>query len=172
MKFVLRVAVLALVGCDVPLLVGELDAGTVGVPRLLYLDQVAGPNLGGENDAGTYLSLFGIGFGDSAGLGTRTRVLLGGAEVARYVSLGPALGRPDVQQLTVQPGDLGGAAAGASLPVVVTLDAQPSVDAVRFTLQPGRIWFIDGQRGDDASAVAGDITRPFRTLQTLSLIHI
>ena len=34
-------------------------------PRILYTDALAGPNVGGENDKGMYLSVFGVGFGAS-----------------------------------------------------------------------------------------------------------
>lgn len=53
-------------------------------PVVLYTDLQSGPNSGGENNNGTYLSIFGKNFGSLSGLGTITRVFIGGAEVASY----------------------------------------------------------------------------------------
>ena len=75
-------------------------------PLVLYTDLASGPNSGGENNNGTYLSVFGKNFGDSAGLRKRTKVFIGGIEVADYRYLGPSMGRPDIQQITVQIGAL------------------------------------------------------------------
>ena len=68
-------------------------------PRVFYTDIDSGPNTGGENDNGAYLSIFGKGFGADLG---QIKVYVGDGEVARYMYLGPSLGRPDVQQLSVQ----------------------------------------------------------------------
>src|SRR5438445_731162 len=78
-------------------------AAQSAAPLVLYTDVLSGPNSGGENNDGTYLSIFGQNFGTS-GLGTSTRVFIGGAEVASYRYLGSSAGRPDVQQITVQVG--------------------------------------------------------------------
>src|SRR5690349_18960313 len=85
-------------------------------PTVLYTDIASGPNSGGENGNGAYLSIFGRNFG-AAGLGSRVKVTIGGAEVASYRYLGPSKGRSDVQQITVQVGALTGQALGTPLPV-------------------------------------------------------
>lgn len=136
-------------------------------PRVEYLDLVAGPTSGGEGNAGAYLSIFGKGFG-SEGLGTRVRVFIGGAEVARYFSLGPSKGRPDIEQITVQVGALGGAAPGSALPVEVRVDGRGSNADRTFTVQPGDLLYVDNVAGDDASAAKNDPDRPWRALQTPS----
>jgi len=82
-----------------------------GAPLILYTDLLSGPTSGGENNNGTYLSIFGQNFGTS-GLGTTTKVFIGGVEVASYRYLGTSLGRPDVQQITVQVGALSGLTRG------------------------------------------------------------
>lgn len=137
-------------------------------PVLIYTDIVSGPNQGGEKNQGIYLSLFGKNFG-SGGLGTRLKVLIGGVEVDNYRALLPARGRPDIQQVIVQIGALGKPQAGVPLPVKVMVDGVASNDDLTFTVNPGRILFVDNEQGSDLTAVAGDIRRPFRHAQTASL---
>src|SRR3974377_2107690 len=95
-------------------------------PLVLYTDLASGPNSGGENNNGTYLSVFGKNFGDSAGIGKRRNVLIVGIEVADYRYLGPSMGRPDIQQITVQIGALGKPTMGVPLPVEVQVDSVKS----------------------------------------------
>jgi hypothetical protein len=141
----------------------ELD---VRAPLLLYTDLLSGPNSGGENDNGTYLSLFGKDFGSSSGLGTATRVFIGGAEVVSYRYLGPCQGRTDIQQITVQIGRLENPKPGVPLPIEVRAGELKSKSFTQqtFTVNPGRILFVS-LAGDDATAVAGDIRHPWRHLQ-------
>ena len=144
---------------------GSTGGGSVaGAPLVLYTDVVAGPNQGGENGDGTYLSIFGKNFG-STGLGSAVKVSIGGVEVASYRTLGPSLGRPDVQQLTVQLGALGHPTPGTPLPVQVTVNGVASNTDQTFTVNPGRMLFVDGVNGSDATAVPGDVTHPFRHVQ-------
>ncbi|RTL57980.1 MAG: hypothetical protein EKK46_01380 [Rhodocyclaceae bacterium] len=137
-------------------------------PVLVYTDILSGPNNGGENDQGIYLSLFGKHFGQG-GLGGRIKVVIGGAEVASYLSLKPSRGRNDIQQLTVQVGHLGKPKTGTPLPVKVVVDGVESMERSTFTVNPGRILFVDNIKGDDRTAVVGDINRPFRHVQTSRL---
>lgn len=137
-------------------------------PLLIYTDIVSGPNSGGENDKGIYLSLFGKGFG-TGGPGHSARVFIGGAEVAGYRSLGVSRGRPDIQQLTVQIGALGHPKPGVPLPIKVVVDGVESNDDLSFTVNPGKILFVDNVKGNDRTAVPGDIHHPFRHVQTAHL---
>jgi hypothetical protein len=137
-------------------------------PQVWYTDIVSGPNHGGENGKGIYLSIFGKGFG-SAGLGTRVRVFVGDAEVDNYRYLGRSKGRPDVQQISAQIGALGDPAPGRPLPVKVVVDGVASNADRFFTVNPGRIIFVDNVKGNDYSAVIGDPARPFRRVQTEDL---
>jgi hypothetical protein len=136
-------------------------------PLVLYTDLLSGPNFGGESDHGAYLSIFGKNFGSSSGLGTLTKVFIGGAEVANYRYLGSCKGRPDVQQLTVQLGSLGNPPSGVRLPVEVQVGKlkSKSFTPQTFVVNPGRILFVS-VTGDDATAVAGDIRYPWRHVQT------
>jgi len=133
-------------------------------PVVLYTDIVSGPTTGGEGGKGAYLSLFGRNFG-TGGLGTRIKVYVGTAEVDNYRYLGPSRGRDDVQQVTVQLGALGGQAAGVALPVTLVVDGLSSTIASGFTINPGRMIFVDPVNGDDATGVVGDIAHPFRRVQ-------
>jgi hypothetical protein len=138
-------------------------------PLVLYTDLVSGPNTGGENDQGVYLSVFGTGFGSPAGLGAATRLLIDHVEVASYRFLGPSKGRPEIQQLTVQIGALGHPTPGTALPIEVVVDGVASNADLSFIVNPGRILFVDNVHGDDASAVIGDIRHPYRHVQTADL---
>ena len=136
-------------------------------PVILYTDLLSGPNSGGENNNGAYLSIFGKSFSGPSGLGTVTKVFIGGAEVASYRYLGPCKGRPDIQQLTVQIGPVGNPAPGVALPVEVQVGKLKSTSFTpqTFMVNPGRILFVS-LTGDDATAVAGDIKHPWRHVQT------
>lgn len=156
---------------------GELIAGYIsdgcpvaaaGAPVLLYTDALSGPVTGGENNLGTYLSLFGANFG-SAGLGSTTRVYIGGNEVANYRYLGAAKvgAKLGFQQITVQVGSLGNPVMGQALPITVVVNGLASTTPQTFTPNPGRILFVS-LTGVDATAVAGNISKPWRYLQTAS----
>jgi hypothetical protein len=140
----------------------------VAAPVVLYTDLVSGPNQGGENDKGTYLSVFGKNFSGGSP-GTSTRIYIGGTEVDNYRYLGPSRGRPDIWQITVQIGRLGNPAPGVALPVKVVVNGVASNTDHTFTVNPGRILFVDNLRGSDFTARVGDITRPFRHVQTPNL---
>jgi hypothetical protein len=138
-----------------------------GAPSVLYTDVISGPTSGGEGNNGAYLSIFGKNFG-SAGLGTTTKVYVGTAEVASYRSLGAAK-NAGMQQITVQVGALGGAAQGTALPVKVSVGGVVSNTNVTFTPNPGRLLYVDNVAGNDATGVPGDITKPYRHVQTPAL---
>ena len=141
---------------------------SVPPPFVAYTDLLSGPNTGGAGGAGVYLSIFGKNFG-TGGLGTAVRVYIGGAEVARYLSLGPSRGRADIQQITVQVGALGNPRRGVPLPIDVVVNGVHSNTDHAFTVNPGRILFVDNVRGNDGTAAADDPARPFRHVQTASL---
>jgi hypothetical protein len=139
-------------------------------PLILYTDLLSGPDSGGEDDAGAYLSVFGKYFGDG-GLGKRVKVYIGGIEVARYLYLGPSRGRADVEQISVQIGHRRPLPLGVPLPIEVRVDGRSSNTDHTFTVNPGRLLYVDNVHGDDATAVIGDIHRPFRHVQNPHLSH-
>jgi hypothetical protein len=140
--------------------------GGSSAPVVNYTDALSGPTTGGENNAGAYLSIFGNNFGSASGLGTTTKVYIGGVEVANYRYLGQAKvgSKLGLQQLTVQVGNLG-LPMGTAEPVKVVVNGTASNTDQTFTPNPGRILFVS-LTGDDTTAVPGDITHPYRHLQT------
>jgi Right handed beta helix region len=128
-------------------------------PIALYTDIASGPNSGGENDKGIYLSIFGVNFGSSL---AAVKVRIGGVEVDNYRYLGPSRGRPDVQQITVQVGALGNPAALTALPVTVAVNGVESNANRTFMVIPGKIYFV-APNGSDAAA--GTFEAPFKTVQ-------
>jgi uncharacterized protein YjdB len=136
-----------------------------GTPLILYTDLLSGPTSGGENNNGTFLSIFGQNFGAS-GLGTTTKVYIGGVEVKSYRYLGASLGRPDVQQITVQVGGLSGLKQGTAYPINVQVSGVNSTShtAQTFTPNPGHILFVS-LSGSDATAAVNDINHPWGDIQ-------
>ncbi len=139
-----------------------------GAPHVSYTDIVSGPNNGGENGKGIYLSIFGTDFG-SAGLGTSVKVFINNVEVDNYRYLGVSKGRQDIQQITVQVGALGNPTPGTALPIKVVVNGLASNTDQSFMVNPGRILFVDNVAGNDATAVIGNIAKPFRYVQTPAL---
>ena len=152
------------IGCAL-LFAGNAVAASQAAPQVLYTDIGSGPNSGGENGDGAYLSIFGRNFG-SGGLGTTTKVTIGGKEVAVYRSLGTSTARSDIQRITVQLGALAGITLGIAQPVRVTVNGVASNTNVTFIVNPGRILFVDNVNGSDNNAVPDDITHPYRHVQT------
>lgn len=141
---------------------------TAGAPQIYYTDIVSGPTTGGENNKGIYLSIFGKNFGTS-GLGSTVKVYIGGIEVDNYRFLGTSKGRIDVQQITVQVGALGSPMPGVALPIKVVVGSSASNTDQTFTPNPGRILFVDNVAGNDSTAAIGDISKPYRHVQTPTL---
>ncbi len=158
---IVRTALLALLSMGFAV---HANAEAVGTPIVLYTDIASGPNSGGENNRGAYLSVFGKNFGPT-GLGSLVRVTIGGVEVASYRYLGTAKGRPDIQQISVQIGALQNPVPGTALPVQVLVDGVGSNTDQTFTVNPGRMLFVDNVHGSDSTAVPGDLTHPYRHVQ-------
>jgi hypothetical protein len=139
-----------------------------GAPYVQFTDALSGPITGGQNNLGGYLSIFGTNFGSASGLGTTTKVYIGGVEVANYRYLGAAKvgAKIGLQQIAVQVGNLN-LPLGTAEPVKVVVNGVASNVNNTFTPNPGRVLFVS-LTGNDATAVANDITHPWRTLQTSS----
>lgn len=137
-------------------------------PQIYYTDIVSGPNSGGENNKGIYLSIFGKNFGAS-GLGSTVKVYINNVEVDNYRYLGASKGRSDIQQISVQIGALGNPTPGLALPIKVVVNGVTSNTDKTFMVNPGRIFFVDNVLGNDASAVIGNISQPYRYVQTPAL---
>ncbi|CAN5451665.1 hypothetical protein BH11PSE11_BH11PSE11_02640 [soil metagenome] len=147
---------------------GGIQAKSISTPLVLYTDIISGPNSGGENGKGIYLSIFGKNFG-SAGLGTAVKVYINNVEVDNYRTLGISKGRPDIQQITVQIGALGNPTPGVALPIKVVVNGVGSNTDQTFIVNPGKILFVDNVGGNDSTAVNGNILKPYRYVQTPAL---
>jgi hypothetical protein len=143
--------------------------GGTTTPVISYTDTVSAPTAGGENNNGGYLSIFGSNFGSASGMGTTTKVFIGNTEVANYRYLGASKvgAKLGLQQLTVQVGSLGGAAVGTALPIKVVVNGVASNLDQTFTPTSGHVLFVS-LSGNDTTAVIGDITHPFRSLQNMN----
>jgi hypothetical protein len=129
-----------------------------GAPQILYTDIVAGPNSGGENNDGVYLSIFGVNFGSTIG---NVAVTVGGGAVTKVIYLGPSNGRPDIQQISVQLGP--NTKTGA---IAVTVGGVTSNTNQSFTVSSGNIYFIDNVNGSDSNA--GTFAAPFKSLAPIA----
>lgn len=131
---------------------------------------------GGESNLGSYLTIFGYGFGlqKNLSLTSGARIYLRDPlgdnawhEVANYRSLlsSKNFAVNQVQQITCQVGSLGGSqTAGRALDIKVTVNSVDSnVLTGQCTYQPGgRFWFLNNVTGSDTTGKPDDITKPFR----------
>lgn len=146
---------------------------TASAPCVLYTDALSGPISGGENNKGAYLSIYGRNFGSISDLGSNTKVYIGNQEVDNYRVLQPSVvySKFGVDMLTVQIGAIGNPTLGTALPVKVCIHATStpvcSNENNTFTPNNGRILFV-ALNGNDGTASFGDITRPWRYMQTSS----
>jgi hypothetical protein len=116
-------------------------------PHVLYTDILSGPNTGGENNNGAYLTLFGNGFGASRGTST---VTVGGGEVAAYKYWSDT-------KVSVQ---IGPAASSGS--IVLAAPEGTGTAPQPFNVRPGNFYFVS-LSGSDSSGAVNNINRPFRT---------
>ncbi|MHC1768194.1 MAG: choice-of-anchor Q domain-containing protein [Verrucomicrobiia bacterium] len=122
-------------------------------PRLFFTDLESGPNSGGQDNLGCFITLWGEGFGTARG---DSQVYIGGQEVGRYVEWGQDNGGArSLDMIVVQPGTK---AASGNIEVVV--NGQRS-NPLPFTVRPGRILFV-ATTGNDANP--GDFQSPWRTV--------
>jgi hypothetical protein len=113
-------------------------------PHVRFLDVESGPNGGGENGDGTILTIYGDRFGETQG---RSRVTIGGAEVARYL-------RWSDSEISVA---IGGAARSG--PVIVdTFWGASNVDD-EFTVRSGQIRCVSTDGSDGGSGSWGGCWR-------------
>ncbi|KAG2383384.1 hypothetical protein C9374_004721 [Naegleria lovaniensis] len=144
--------------------------GASSSPVILYTDALSGPTSGGENGLGCYLSIFGRNFGSPSGMGSVTKVLIGGYEVANYRYLGNSTvaAKLGIQQITVQVGSLGGKSnVNVSLPVVVSVNGVSSNNDHKFIPTNGRVLFV-ALNGSDSTAQYNNMNKPWRYLQNMA----
>jgi hypothetical protein len=156
---------------SVPVPGGNTPTNTVtippitGAPVVLYTDIVSGPNTGGENGKGIYLSVFGKNFG-GAGLGQSVKVYINNVEVDNYRSIGLSRARQDIGQITVQIGALGNPVQLTPLPIKVVVNGVASNTDQTFTVVPGTIYFVARNGVDTPNTTSGGtFEQPFLSLQ-------
>ncbi|HET7009177.1 MAG TPA: choice-of-anchor Q domain-containing protein [Anaerolineales bacterium] len=131
-------------------------ATSSGTPRVFFTDLESGPNTGGQDDLGAFISIYGEGFGATQGNST---VTMGGQEVARYILWGEnnAVAR-GLDMIVVQPGP--NVTTGD---IIVTVDGQSS-NPLPFTVRSGNIYFVTPDAPNAEDANPGTYAEPFQTL--------
>lgn len=137
-KFVIIAVILVAAGCSAML-------AQSAAPHLFYSDLESGPNTGGQNNNGAFVTLWGKGFGATQGTST---VTVGGGAVASYPVWSDG-------KIIVQ---LGPAAASGN---IIVQSAAGASNAVPFTVRAGNIFFVSTS-GNDANA--GTFAAPWKTM--------
>jgi hypothetical protein len=114
--------------------------------RLFFSDLESGPDSGGENGKGAYVTIWGNGFGDSRGTST---VTIGGGAADNYPVWSST-------KITFQLG-----AAAASGDVVVHVANKGDSNALPFTVRAGNIFFVTSTGSDQAD---GSFATPWKTI--------
>ncbi len=137
-------------GVSVIVLLSLVPCLAYAAPKIFYTDIMTGPNSGGENDKGAYLTVFGAGFGVAQG---DSQITINNVPVATYKYWSDT-------KITVQPGS-----EVTSGVVKITVGSESfSSPAITFTVTRGEIYFV-ALNGSDSSGQAGNINRPFRSAQ-------
>jgi len=127
-----------------------------GTPVLFFSDLTSGPNTGGQEDLGAFITLYGEGFGSAKGNST---VTIAGQEVSKYVIWGednaPAR---KLDMIVVQPGP--NATSGN---IVVTVDGKTS-NPLPFIVRSGEIYFVIPGAPNSDDNNPGTYAAPFKTL--------
>jgi hypothetical protein len=127
------------------LLLVHWQAALAGPPRVHFSDLESGPNSGGGNDAGAFVTIYGNGFGAARG---DSSVTIGGGTVADYPVWSDS-------RITVQ---LGHAATTGDIRVVTSRGAS---NGIPFTVRAGKIYFVSPS-GNDSNK--GSFGSPWKTL--------
>lgn len=140
-KFIkfLNIAIVMLVVCSTAMLAQS------STPRLFYSDLESGPNTGGQNNNGAFVTLWGKGFGPTQGTSS---VTVGGGSVAAYQLWSD-------NKIIMQLG------AGAVTGNIVVKVGSATSNGVPFTVRAGNIYFVSTS-GNDANA--GTFAAPWRTI--------
>lgn len=125
-------------------------------PRLFFTDLESGPNTGGQDNLGAFVTIYGEGFGASRGNST---VTIGGAEVAKYVIWGRDNGiARNLDMIVVQPGS-----TVTTGNIIVTVNGLAS-NPLPFTIRSGQIYFVIPGAENAADTNPGTYTEPFKTI--------
>src|SRR5205823_10826045 len=110
---------------------GGSGPGPIAGAALFFSDLTSGPNQGGQNDKGAFVTVWGNGFGDARGTST---VTIGGGSADNY----PVWSNG---KITFQ---LGAAAASGNVAVHVAGENGGTIDSnpLPFTVRAGNIYFV------------------------------
>jgi len=125
-------------------------------PVLFFTDITSGPNTGGQDELGAFITIFGEGFGSSR---ETSSVTIGGVEVANYVLWGqdnaPAR---NLDMIVVQPGP-----NAVSGDIVVTVGGEPS-NPLPFLVRTGFIYFVNPSARNADDTNPGTYSEPFKSI--------
>ena len=124
-------------------------------PRLFFTDLESGPNTGGQDDLGAFITIYGEGFGAQRGTST---VTVGGHEVGRYVIWGQDNAARQMDMIVVQLGP--GATSGD---LVLNVNGRAS-NPLPFRVRSGRILFVAPEAPNADDTNPGTFAEPFRSL--------
>jgi hypothetical protein len=127
---------------------GSAGSGPVPIAgaALFFSDLTSGPNQGGQNGKGAFVTVWGNGFGDTQGTST---VTIGGGAADNYPVWTAA-------KITFQ---LGAAAATGN--IVVHVAGKGDSNGLPFTVRAGNIYFVTASGSDSA---AGSFAAPWNTI--------
>jgi hypothetical protein len=120
--------------------------GPIAGAALFFSDLTSGPNHGGQNDKGAFVTVWGNGFGDAQGAST---VTIGGGAAENY----PVW---TATKLTFQLG-----ATAATGDIVVHVAGKNDSNGLPFTVRAGNIYFVTATGSDSA---AGSFAAPWKTI--------
>ncbi len=115
-------------------------------PKLYFSDIVSGPNTGGENGNGAYVTLYGSGLDGAT-------VTVGGASIIVRLPASPWMW---YQRMVIQLG------ANAITGDIVATTGEGASNGLPFTVRPGEIFFTDLANGNDSNN--GSIDHPWKSL--------
>ena len=120
--------------------------GQTAPPSLFFSDLVSGPNTGGQNNKGVWVTVWGKGFGATQGTSS---VTVGGGAADNYPLWSDS-------KITFQLG--AGAVSGS---IVVNVSGNGSSNGLPFSVRAGNIFFV-ATTGNDAGA--GGFAAPWKTI--------
>lgn len=115
-------------------------------PHIFYSDLQSGPNSGGQNNQGVFVTIFGVGFGASQG---NSQVTIGGGAAANYPLWSDS-------KIVFQ---LGPNASTGNI-VVHIGGSKTKSNGIRFTVRSGNIYFVSPNGNDAAN---GSYFSPWKT---------
>ena len=130
----------------VALLLSAISLAQTPQPQIFFSDLESGPNTGGQNGNGAFVTIWGKGFGATQNTSTIT---VGGSTVAAYPIWSDG-------KITFQLG--AGAATGN---IIVNVAGQGASNPLPFTVRAGNIFFVATTGSDTA---AGSFTAPWKTM--------